>query len=160
MRRTSRIIATGLVLALAGCGSDSESASSTSTACLEGAEAYVEALAGAPGEVLVDDTTPLDDCLPREQEAGEIAGVGEGLVAAATELNEQAVRDPLGEATVQLGYLVGVVTARAEQTGGIHEELARRVEREALFIPPDRALPGGFQQRYEEGLAAGRGSVE
>lgn len=160
MGRTTTIIAAGLSLLLAGCGSDAASGSSTPTACIEGADAYLDALAGAPDEVIVGDTTPLGDCLPREQPASKIADVGEGLVAAATELNRQALRDPLGDATLQLGYLVGVVQARAEQTGGIHEDLALRVESEALFIPRRKALPGGFQQRYEEGLAAGRESTE
>lgn len=160
MCRTT-ILATILALALTGCGGGgSNLGSSTPTACTEGADAYVDALADLPGEVRIDDTTPLGDCLPREQEAGKIADVGQGLVAAATELNQRASRSPLGEATVQLGYLVGVVKARAGQTGGIHDDLALRVEREALFIPTDTALPGGFQQRYEEGLTSGRESVE
>jgi hypothetical protein len=51
---------------------------------------------------------------------------------------------------------VGTVEARADATGGIHEDLALRVESAALFLPQDQALPGGFQQRYEEGMAAGR----
>ncbi len=159
MPRTITIAATGIALALAGCGSGPEPGSSTPTVCIEGPDAYVEALAGAPGEVLVGHTTPIGDCLPREQEAGKIADVGAGMVAAARKLNRRATRDQLGEPTVQLGYLVGVVKARAAQTGGIHDDLALRVEREALFIPQRQALPGGFQQRFEQGLAAGRKSV-
>jgi len=151
--RASLALFLGLGL-LAGCGSGDDD-SATPEACLGGADAFVDALADAPDEVLVDGT-PLGECLADDQEIGQIAEVGEGLVAAATELGRRARRDPLGEPTVQLGYLVGTVEARAETTGGIHEDLALRVESAALFLPEDEILPGGFAQRYEEGLAAGR----
>jgi hypothetical protein len=143
------------LLAVAGCGEDE--AEATPAACLAGANAYVEALQAAPGAVTLDGT-PLADCLTEEQGAGQIATVGEAMIAAATELNEQARRQPLGEAGVQLGYLVGAIEARAEETGGIHRDLALNVESAATFLPDDELLPGGFQQRYEEGLAAGRAS--
>jgi hypothetical protein len=156
MRRGAGALAAGLALALSACGSDDEPA--TPAACLGGAGAYLAALQVAPAEVSLDGT-PLGDCLAEEQEAGQISQVGEALVAAATELNDRARRRPLGADTVRLGYLVGVVEARAEQTGGIHADLALRVESAATTIPEGRALPGGFQQRYEEGRAAGRESV-
>jgi hypothetical protein len=143
------------VVVLAACGSDDPPA--TPAACLDGAGAYVEALAAAPGAVELDGT-PLGDCLTEEQPAGEIATVGEGMLGAAEQLNERARRQPLGEFAVQLGYLVGAVETRAAETGGIHEDLAINVEAAATFVPGDEVLPGGFQQRYEEGLSAGRDS--
>ncbi|MGI9019895.1 MAG: hypothetical protein ACR2G3_04215 [Solirubrobacterales bacterium] len=142
-------------VAVAACGSDEPP--STPAACLASPDAFVAALATAPGEVAVGDT-PIGDCLVAEQPAGELANVGEAMIAAATDLNEQAREQPLGEATVQLGYLVGTVEARAEATGGIHDDLARSVQSAATYVPGDELLPGGFQQRYEEGLAAGGGS--
>jgi hypothetical protein len=78
------------------------------------------------------------------------------MLGAAEQLNEEARRRPLGNAAVQLGYLVGVVEVRADETGGIHRDLAINLESAATFIPGDEVLPGGFQQRYEEGLSAGR----
>ena len=146
-----------LGLTLAGCGSEDDEAV-TAAGCLQDADAYVEALESAPGEVTLDGTS-LGDCLTTEQQPGAISEVGKSMVDAATELNARARREPLGEPAVQLGYLVGVVQARAEETGGIHSDLAHRVESAALFIPKDDLLPGCFQQRYEEGLAAGRESV-
>jgi len=160
MARVKRCASTALasaVFALAGCGGSADEMT-TPAACLTGPGAYVAALADAPDEVLIDGTTPIGDCLPDEQEAGQIASVGEALVAAATELNDQARRRPQGEATVRLGYLAGAVQAAAERSSGIHEDLARRVENAALYIPSDQLLPAAFQQRYEEGLAAGRAS--
>ena len=143
-------------LVLAGCGSDSSPA--TATECLADPEAFVTALEAAPGEVEVDGV-PIADCLTEGQEAGALSEVGGAMIAAARTLNEQAREEPLGERAVQLGYLVGAVEARAEETGGIHRDLALNLEAEATFIPGDELLPGGFQQRYEEGLAAGRASV-
>lgn len=157
VRRGTLSALAGLALALAGCGEGGGGAA-TPAACLGGPDAYVEALAGAPDEVLIDGTTPIADCLPDEQSAGQLADVGEAMVAAATDLNQQARRRPQGEAPVQLGYLVGAAQAAAEQTAGIHSDLARRVESAALFIPNDRLVAAAFQQRYEEGLAAGRDS--
>lgn len=154
MRRGIIALAAALPLATLGCGG-SDGGAATPVACLEGPESYLEALRDAPQEALVGGETPIADCLPAEQEAGKIADVGAALVAAATDLNRSARREPLGEPSVQLGYLVGTVQARADATGGIHEDLALRVESAALFLPQDQALPGGFQQRYEEGMAAG-----
>jgi hypothetical protein len=155
----SRHLATltsAVALALAGCGSDNSPA--TASACLDGGEAFAAALAAAPGEVELDGT-PLADCLTDGQQAGALAEVGAGMIDAARTLNPEARKEPLGDAPVQLGYLVGAVDARAEETGGIHRDLAINLEAEATFIPGDKVLPGGFQQRYEEGLAAGRDSV-
>jgi hypothetical protein len=143
-------------LALAGCGSDDSPA--TAAGCLGDPDAYVEALEAAPGEVELDGT-PLAACLTDGQEAGALAEVGGAMITAARTINNEARKNPLGEAPVQLGYLVGAVEERAGQTGGIHEDLALNLEAEATFIPGDEVLPGGFQQRYEEGLAAGRDSV-
>jgi hypothetical protein len=155
VRRRIALCLAGVLLALWGCGSDDDAA--TPAACLAGPEPYLEALAGAPGEVLLEDTTPIGGCLVEEQEAGAIGTVGEGMIAAATTLNRQARREPHGEATVQLGYLVGATRVAAARTGGIHEDLVRRVEAAALFIPKDQILPAGFQKGYDEGFAAASG---
>lgn len=149
-------IALAVALAVAGCGSDEPGA--TPAACLAGPQGYLDALEAAPQEVSLDGT-PISDCLTDEQAAGQIADVGEAMVGAATQLNDEARKQPLGSSTVQLGFLVGAVRERAKQTGGIHTDLARRVETAATYIPSTDVLAGGFQQRYEEGVAAGRESV-
>ncbi len=159
MRRWSLLFVAALALFAAACGGSDEASSSTSSACLESAEAYLEALEGPLDDVLVDGITPIGACLPREQEPGKIADVGALMIAAARKLNRQVRQAPLAAPAGQLGYLVGAVKARAEQTGGIHKDLALRVEREALFLPAGQTLPGQFQQRYEYGVAAGRRSV-
>ncbi len=140
----------------AGCGSSDE-APATPAACLDGPQAYVDALRAAPGEVALDGT-PISDCLSEEQASGALAEVGGAMIGAARTLNEEAREEPLGDPPVQLGYLVGAVEARAEETGGIHQDLALNLDSEATFVPKGELLPGGFQQRYEEGLAAGRDS--
>lgn len=144
------------LMAVTGCGS-SDGEASTPAACLEGPEAFVDALGAAPDAATVDGV-PIGDCLPEEQSAGQIATVGEAMIGAAADLNESARKQPLGEATVQLGYLVGAVEARAEATGGIHEDLALNVESAATYVPGGDLLPAGFQQGYDVGLSAGAGS--
>ena len=153
-----RTASLGIVLCAlaAGCGSSDE-APATPAACLEGPEAFVDALRAAPGEVTLDGT-PIGDCLTDEQASGALSEVGGAMIDAARTLNEEAREEPLGDPPVQLGYLVGAVEARADETGGIHQDLALNLEAEATFVPKGELLPGGFQQRYEEGLAAGRGS--
>src|SRR5215210_2441535 len=151
--------ATALALILlvpTGCGDDAGD-NATPAACLAGANGYLEALEAAPKKASLDGTA-IADCLPDEQSPGQIANVGKAMVAAANQLNTEARKQPLGDSTVQLGYLVGVVRERAQETGGIHTDLARRVESAATYIPSTDTLAGGFQQRYEEGIAAGRAS--
>ena len=124
---------------MAGCGSDSEPA--TPAACLDGPDAFVKALEAAPGEVTLDGT-PISECLTEGQDSGALAEVGGAMIDAARTLNEEARKQPLGDAPVQLGYLVGAVDARAEETGGIHQDLALNLEAEATFIPGDEVLAG------------------
>ena len=142
---------------VAGCGSSDE-APATPAVCLDGPEAYVDALRAAPAEVALDGT-PIGDCLTEEQASGAFAEVGGAMIGAARTLNEEAREEPLGDPPVQLGYLVGAVEARAEETGrhpsGPGAELGVRGDVRARATS---CLPGGFQQRYEEGLAAGRDS--
>ena len=61
-----------------------------------------------------------------------------------------------GRSTVQLGYLVGAVTRGASDTGGIHDELLRRVEAAALYSPAGKPPPQPFDHQYVKGYAAGR----
>lgn len=141
-----------LALAAAGCGSGQDS--STPVACLEGTGAYLKALAAAPGEVTLDGETPISDCLAENQEGGDLATVGEAMVAAATKLNAEARAEPGNQANVRLGYLLGAAERGAEHTEGIHSDLLRRLTVAARFSPRP-PLPTAFQRAYREGFEAG-----
>jgi hypothetical protein len=111
----------------------------------------VRALAAAPGEVRLEGDTPISDCLVPEQEGGDLAGVGQEMVKAATDLNAAARRDPTGREAVQLGYLIGAVERGAE---GIHADLVRRINAAARFSPQG-LLPAEFERTFGPGYRAG-----
>jgi len=151
--RAPLVIFLSLVVTLfAGCG---ERDDSTPVACLEGSEAYVDALAEAPGEVRLEGETPISECLAENQEAGDLATVGEAMVEAATELNAEARDEPGGEATLRLGYLIGAAKRGAEETEGIHTDLVRRLVVAGRYAPGDQPLPPAFVRAYREGFDAG-----
>jgi hypothetical protein len=147
--------ATAFLVALAlavGCGSSDDS---TPVACLEGAEAYQQALGAAPGEVLLGDETLISECLTRNQSSGDLTRVGEALIETATALNAEARAEPGGDANLQLGYLLGAVERGAEESEGIHSDLVRRLVVAARFVPGKQASPPGFLPTYSEGFEAG-----
>jgi hypothetical protein len=152
MDRVRRLIALVVPIALiAGCGSDD---AETPAACLAPASAYLEALREAPGEVRLDGTTPISDCIVPSQEGGELSQVGSATVDAATQLNAEARRDPRGGATVQLGYLVGAVQEGAAETGGIHTDLVRRLDTAARASEGGESFSAAFERAFGEGYAA------
>ena len=136
-----------------GCGGRDED--TTPVACLDGAQAYLVALGDAPGEVRLSDDVSIADCLAENQDGGELAGVGEAMLEAATELNAKAQADPEGPAALQLGYLLGAAEHGAEDTAGIHAELIRRLTVAARYSP-EGPLPPSFMRAYREGFEAGR----
>jgi hypothetical protein len=140
-------------LALIGCGDDE---AETPATCIADSDAYLAALEAAPGDVRLAGGTRISDCLVEAQSGGELAQVGEPIIAAATVLNREAVKDPAGDATVQLGYLVGAVQEAAATTGGIHEDLVRRVDTAARFNEGGAPLPAAFERAFGEGYAAGQ----
>jgi hypothetical protein len=136
---------------IAGCGSDD---AETPAACLSSTSDYLEALEDAPGEVRLGGTTAISDCIVPSQEGGELSQVGSATVEAATRLNAEARRDPEGEATVQLGYLIGAVQDGAAETGGIHADLVRRLDTAARATEGDEATSAAFERAFGEGYAA------
>lgn len=150
------ITVAGAVAALVLCGCGSSDSPETPVACLAPPSSYLTALEDAPGPVFLADGTSISACLVDEQEAGALAGVGRSVIATATRLNEQARRDPGGEATVELGYLVGAVQEAAATTGGIHEDLKLRLDSAARFSPQGKPLPLDFERAFGEGYAAGQ----
>jgi hypothetical protein len=144
-------------IASAGCSSDDDG-SSTPQACRVPAGGYVDALHNAPGTVTLGGETPISSCLPSDQDAADLAQVGEAMIDAAKRLNAAARRDPGGQQTVALGYLVGAVHAGISETGGIHADLERRLDAAARFSPGGEPLPASFERAYSQGLTSGQAS--
>ena len=152
--RARGLAASALVAALMGSlllGCSSSEDEDAPAACLGGADAYVSALRAAPGEVRLQGETPISDCLTPDQEGGELAAIGKEMIAAATELNAAAQKDPGGPEALQLGYLVGAVEKGSE---GIHADLGRRLDTAARYSP-DGLLPAEFERTFGPGYAAG-----
>jgi hypothetical protein len=143
----------GAAILIAGCGNNQDD--QAPAVCLLGNEAYLKALEKAPAPVLLGGTTPISDCLVPEQEAGQLASIGQEMIVAATKLNAQARRDPGGPASVQLGYLIGAVSKGADP---IHADLVRRLNASARFSQTGGTLPASFERAFGRGYAAGRSS--
>jgi hypothetical protein len=149
--RVATVIA-AVALGIAACSSQEDE--ETPAACLTEAPAYLEALRAAPGEVRLDGTTAISDCLTPEQDGGELARVGSAMIAAATVLNGEARVDPSGPAAVQLGYLTAAVSRGADS---IHTDLARRLTAAAQFSPGGSGkLSPEFLRTFGRGYEAGR----
>jgi hypothetical protein len=153
MRFAAAALLACFALAASGCGKQGDS---TPVACLEGAPAYEKALRTAPGEVLVQGETPISDCLASNQQAGDLARVGEAMLETATTLSAQAREEDGGDAAVQLGYLIGAAERGAESSEGIHTDLVRRLTVAARYAPDKEPLSPAFMRSYEAGYAAGR----
>lgn len=144
-----------LLAALTAAGCEREQPT-TPTACREGTDAFLAALDAAPDAVvLADGETRISDCLVRGQEGGPLAEAGGAMVEAATRLNAEARRRPGGPAALKLGYLLGAARLGAEDTGGIHTDLIRRLEAAAYLSPGARPLAARIESALEAGVAAG-----
>jgi hypothetical protein len=152
VRRTLAFLSLAIAIPVAGCGPDD----STPVACLEGAQAYLRALADAPGTVELSGSTPISGCLAENQTGGDLANVGTAMLSAATALNADARAEPGGGANLQLGYLLGAAERGAAGTEGIHAELIRRLSAAARYSPDNRPLPPPFVRAYRQGFDAGR----
>ncbi|HEV2727865.1 MAG TPA: hypothetical protein VGV34_06195 [Solirubrobacterales bacterium] len=153
MRFAAAALLACLSLALVtGCG---DSDDSTPVACLEGAAAYEQALAKAPGEVLLEGETPISECFARNQTGGDLARVGEATIETATTLNAEAREYPGSAANLQLGYLLGAAERGAEESEGIHTDLVRRLTVAARYAPGKEPLPEEFLSTYRKGFDAG-----
>jgi len=141
-----------IAVAAGGCGGTDDD---TPVACLNGSGAYLRALEAAPGAVRLAGGTPISECLAENQQAGELATVGGAMLVTATRLNAEARDEPGGDANVRLGYLIGAAQAGAEETGGIHAELMRRLVTAATYSPGKQVLTKDFERAYREGFDAG-----
>ncbi len=141
------------VLALAatsaGCGGTAPTP--LADGCTASPERIIEALRTAPGPVVVEDGTPLSQCVADGLDEGELQTVGIAFSKAAERLRDTAETDP--RAALQLGYLVGVTQRGAARTNGVMAELVRRIEVVAGRTQ-EQATPEAAAA-LEEGLAAG-----
>jgi hypothetical protein len=150
--RRSSVLLIPLALLVAGCGSSD--GGETPAACLAPAATYLKALEAAPDPVRLAGETPISGCLVEDQPAGDLENVGASLVRAATLLSAAAQKDPGGQQTLRLGYLVGAVQEGASETSGIHTDLVRRLEASARYLKPRGT--SSFDLAYARGYAAGR----
>ena len=146
------VVAAAVVL-IGGCGNEPND--EAPAACLAGNQAYLRSLESAPAPVRLAGTTPISDCLVPEQDAGQLASIGQEMIVAATKLNAEARRDPAGPAPLELGYLLGAVSKGAD---AIHTDLARRLNSAARFSQTGGTLPATFERAFGRGYAAGRQS--
>ncbi len=155
MRRAAILTALAATVLSGGCGGADNA---TPVACLNGPGAYLKALEAAPGPVTLAGAVPISDCLAKNQTAGDLAAVGDAMLAATTMLNGEAREDPGGAANVRLGYLLGAEQRGAEETEGIHAELTRRLVAAANYSPGRQVLGKDFERAYREAYDAGRAS--
>src|SRR5919202_2846393 len=113
MRRgCARGLAAAAVIA-AGCGADP---ATPPDACLAGAERVTTALRAPPGQVRLDDGTPLSTCLRRARSDADLQQVGRVFTAAADGLALQASRSDT--AALRLGYLIAAARRGARTSNG------------------------------------------
>jgi hypothetical protein len=141
---------------LAGCGGGAHKDEHAPVACRDGKAVFLDALRAAPGEVILAGEAPISGCLVVGAEEGELADLGEGALATATKLNAEARAQPGGQATVELGYLLGAIARGIADTEGTGAELLRRLTVAARYAPGGEALSPRFLAAYEKGFAAGR----
>ncbi|MBA2765300.1 MAG: hypothetical protein H0U42_11540 [Thermoleophilaceae bacterium] len=133
-------------LALTGCArGDAE----LPTACLADAGVIRSALAAAPGPVRLEGGVPLSACLDRTAGPAEVQNVGAVYLEVATDLASVGRRGSDAPEVAQLAYLVGAVERGADGSGGVYDELERRLQLELSGVARGSQL-------YKEGLEAGR----
>jgi hypothetical protein len=153
LQRVALALVAAAIVLIGGCGTKQND--QAPTACLVGNQAYLHALERVPAQVRLGGTTLISDCLVPEQDAGQLASVGQEMIVAATKLNGESRRDPAGPAPLELGYLLGAVSRGADP---IHTDLVRRLNSAARFSETGGALPAGFERDFGRGYASGRQS--
>ena len=135
--------------AAVGCGAPGPTP--IADGCTGDPQAIVDALARAPGPVVLEDGTALSRCVADGLDDGELQTVGIAFSHAAELLRETAGTDP--RTALRLGYLVGVTQRGAARTNGVMAELVRRIEVVAGRAQ-EEASPAAARA-LERGLAAG-----
>lgn len=166
MRKTLALLLLIPVLAVPFVGCTDGRKIPTPAACHTAPEFWLTALAEAPDQVLLDESTPISDCLPPDQAAGPQEEVGKTAVDVATTLaasvkgnskSTTADSPTAGQAALMAGYLVGALEKAAKETKGIHATLLQRVEAAATngLEQAGPAVRNEYRTGYEAGLKDG-----
>lgn len=159
MRKTPAFLTAAAItsaVVLGGCGNND--AATTPDACLDGPQAYREALAaGYASDVRLAGDVKISDCLVRNQPDGDLTDVGDSMRIVATQLSQEMASQPDRQLVdppyeAQAGYLIGAARLGAEGTDGIHATLIQRIEAAAtnnIDTPAEQKL-------YDQGVEAGQ----
>ena len=142
--RLAAVLIMGMATA-AGCSED-DGPPPVSFACTTDVAAVARALERAPGEVRLEDGTPLSECVRNAESDSELQTVGLALTRLAEDLEADAGEDP--EAALRLGYLVGAARRGAPSESALQAELVYRLERSAASVEGadvERALAEGMR---------------
>jgi hypothetical protein len=157
MRSTRAALSIGLIAIAALAGGCGQSEVKTPVACLNGPQAFNDALGAAPGKVRLSGDVPISGCLVKNQPDGALVDVGTSLVTVATNLSRQmdaiALTNP-SQAT-KAGYLVGAVEKGAAETDGIHATLVQRITSAATNNVTTPARKAQYALGYKAGKADG-----
>ena len=128
------VVLVAVMLAALGCAREGDPGE-LPAACSGGdaAARFAAALADAPRDVRIDGTA-ISDCLRGDAPAGDVQLVGSVMVDVARRLRAE-------RRALELGYLLGAVRRGADP--GVHSEMVRRVEQEALPLAGSRAFARG-----------------
>jgi hypothetical protein len=139
-----------LALLVAGCSAERDP---VPPACVSDPAAILEALAGAPGPVRLDDGTRISTCIGRASSPEELQTLGLLFTRVADDLTASVKQDV--EAATALGYLAGAVDRGAASShAGVAAQLAARIERAAGRIGGGP----GAEAAMRRGLQAGQRS--
>lgn len=158
---TLTLVLPALAVFFAGCGAGGSVP--TPPACVTSPGIWLTALAEAPDQVLIEDATPIADCLPADQAAAHQEEVGRTVVEVATILARGAKGELAGEAptgaraAVAAGYLVGALEKAAGESQGIHASLVDRVKSAATngLDGTGQQVQAAYGVGYEAGLESG-----
>jgi hypothetical protein len=150
-KRGKALVLLAIALSAGGCAKDDEGDRAVPVACKEGRESVQRALTRAPARVEVDGTA-LSECFTRGSDGADLQQVGATYLSVAARLSDQARLRPNGPEALQLGYLVGAVRRGAAATQGVHAEIARRIEQEAIGVDTGSAA---YRRGYEAGRSRG-----
>jgi hypothetical protein len=137
-----------VVVGLAACGS--KGSTSAPTACLDPSGAWLSALKSAPSPVRLGGDTQIRSCFT----GAESPDISQTAVKVATVLNAQARRDPGGQGSISLGYLVGAIHVGTAHVPS-EADLVRRIDTAARYNPHGGSLGAAFERGFGKGYAAG-----
>ncbi len=120
-----------------------------SALCEQSQATIAQALARAPGRVVLHDGTTLSQCARNASDDADFETVGSIFVAVADTLARSVPRS--NAAALQLGYLVGAVQKGTAASDGVDYELVHRLQNAAGPGGP----PADRSASYQQGLAAG-----